>query len=762
MGGEVSNLKLVKILLDKGFYDKYKHRITKELFDGDSNVRDIFKTLEKAYETTTTNLTVDSLKELHYSFNPTITSANKRVLEELFAELTKLDITKEVSEEILKTAIQQELWTDLWNIAADGADNKQVDFSEAQEILDKIKEGINLDRDVNVITGSVEEMITATDQQLKYKIHIRTIASLLEGIGKGTFTTVNGRPNSGKCLGKNTPILMYDGTIKLVQDIKKGDKLMGPDSTPRMVLSTTSGKENLYEINYKWGEKYIVNESHILSLKRSNKEGVHKYGQILNVPISEYINWPEGRKQRYKGWKIGVEFNENLVELLPIPPYILGIWLGDGHSDKPSFTNTDKEIIDEIKHYASQEFCNIRQEKNYPITHNITKRKGLTNPVLNLLRGLNLIKNKHIPQIYKVASKIDRLELLAGIIDTDGSYDNTKFCYEVTQKNKILAEDIVFLARSLGLHARKKACLKSATNGREGNIGKYYRIHISGNIHEIPCKLKRKKALKTNSKRKNLHFGISVKPIGIGEYYGFEIDKDKLFVLGDFTVTHNTSFVVSLISQPQGFLSQKANVLYIGNEEKAVRTRLRMACCYAGVSRDDLTNPLKVSLANEKFKEIESYLTVLDMAGYSIEELEKHLKNNKDKYDVLVVDQLDKLSINGEYAHEADRIRRLYTTTREVLKKYDLAGIGVGQASVDAENKEVFGFDCLENSKTGKAAEVDVCMCIGFRRNDDGTIPAHRTVNLAKNKLTGNENYATVNVDFGSDPNLPKIGRWTA
>lgn len=81
----------------------------------------------------------------------------------------------------------------------------------------------------------------------------------------------SGKKHSGKCLGINTPILMYNGDIKLVQDIKENDLIMGDDSTPRNVLSITNGTENLYEINHSnHNESYIVNESHILSLYYTN------------------------------------------------------------------------------------------------------------------------------------------------------------------------------------------------------------------------------------------------------------------------------------------------------------------------------------------------------------------------------------------------------------------------------------------------------------------------------------------------------------
>ena len=75
---------------------------------------------------------------------------------------------------------------------------------------------------------------------------------------------INIGTGGGKCHGLNTPILMYDGSIKLVQDIQTGDLLMGDTSTPRKVLGLATGREEMYEIKYKTGS-YTVNKSHIKS-----------------------------------------------------------------------------------------------------------------------------------------------------------------------------------------------------------------------------------------------------------------------------------------------------------------------------------------------------------------------------------------------------------------------------------------------------------------------------------------------------------------
>lgn len=102
----------------------------------------------------------------------------------------------------------------------------------------------------------------------------------------------------GKCLGAGTPILMHDGSIKPVEQVGVGDLLMGPDSAPRRVLSLARGREQLYRVTPTKGDAYVVNESHILSLRSSTR------GVIKNISVREYLNEPEHWRIRNLGWRV--------------------------------------------------------------------------------------------------------------------------------------------------------------------------------------------------------------------------------------------------------------------------------------------------------------------------------------------------------------------------------------------------------------------------------------------------------------------------
>jgi hypothetical protein len=110
-----------------------------------------------------------------------------------------------------------------------------------------------------------------------------------------------GKGGIGKCLGKGTKVMMFDGSIKNVEDIVKGDLLMGPDFKPRTVLSTTSGIGPLYRVDQKNGDSYICNDAHILSLqKKSSLSGTSP----IFISINDYLKKNKTWKKIHYGWKV--------------------------------------------------------------------------------------------------------------------------------------------------------------------------------------------------------------------------------------------------------------------------------------------------------------------------------------------------------------------------------------------------------------------------------------------------------------------------
>jgi hypothetical protein len=355
------------------------------------------------------------------------------------------------------------------------------------------------------------------------------------------------------CHAAGTKVIMYNGELRNVEDVIVGDLLMGPDGTPRTVLELCRGKEEMYEISPKKGGKaFVVNGNHILSLKSTN-EGQRKQtigrnpkaktgNEFCELTVNEYLKKSKYWKHIHKLYRVGVEkFYNNWNKSHKLDPYFLGVLLGDGCiTDRVSVTTEDLPIAEEVVKQAEIFDLDIRiDEKQNTYAKDIHLSSGRSNSrkngVAEVLKFYNLYGkrsgNKFIPSQYKTASENVRLEILAGLIDTDGSLSGAN-TYEYVTKSKRLSQDVAFIARSLGLRVSVSA---KCVNNTE-----YCRIHISGDTNKIPVRLERKKASPRRQKKDPLVTGFNVEYVGKDYYYGFRLDADHLYLLEDFTVTHNS------------------------------------------------------------------------------------------------------------------------------------------------------------------------------------------------------------------------------
>lgn len=361
--------------------------------------------------------------------------------------------------------------------------------------------------------------------------------AMTSGLQRSDLIILAGRPSMGKCLGKGTQVVMFDGTLKAVEEIQVGDRLMGADSQPRTVLSLARGQEMMYWVRQKRGIDYRVNESHILSLKASGSEGRRVHGEVVNISVRDYLGKSQKFQQRHKGYKVAVDFPKQIV---PIDPYLLGLWLGDGKATDGRIFNISPDVITELQAITTREGYRLSHSANGVKCDAWTLCTGKNRPGLkSQLRQIGLLKGKHIPLCYLANSQAIRLELLAGLMDSDGYYCREMQCFENTQKSKQLAEQIKLLADSLGFRTRlitEQDSIKS-----HDFVGGDWHVRVSGNLEIIPTRIKYKQARKYASNRDWRITGITVEPDRVDDYYGFELDGDRLFLLEDMTVTHNTA-----------------------------------------------------------------------------------------------------------------------------------------------------------------------------------------------------------------------------
>ena len=634
---------------------------------------------------------------------------------------------------ILEAAIKRELIRTATDILRDAYE----ETTDVFELLDATEKNIFQVSEDNMRKGvdSMQDLMVKAIKELEEKKHqkdgltgVPTGFSALDRVTSGwqpsDLVIVAARPGMGKCLAKGTRVIMFDGTLRNVEDVREGDLLMGDDSTPRRVLSLARGRENMYWVRQNKGDDYRVNESHILSLKRSRNEGPHRHGDVLNIEVRDWVKKGPKFQSNYKGYKVAVEFEE---KALPLDPYFLGVWLGDGASGNCRITGQDTEIIDYLHEYAGglgmQVTTGVVADRcnSYGITRGRQGGSLAQYSVQDELRQLSVLHNKHIPQRYLINSTENRLRLLAGLIDSDGHLDPVSNGYEITQKNFELAQQIKFLADSLGFRTSLKN--KRAAISKIGYESEVYRVRIYGDIERVPVRVVRKKALPWASKVDWRMTGITVEFDKEDDYYGFEIDGNHLFLLADCTVTHNTAFVVSAMRNAA--VDFKKPVAIFSLEMSSLQLVNRLISAEAELDSEKIK---KGNLADYEWQQLNSKISALssapifidDTPALSIRELRAKCRRLKSQHDIqlIIIDYLQLMSGNdgGKGGNREQEIASISRALKGIAKELNIPVIALSQLSRSVETRGGDKKPQLSDLRESGSIEQDADMVIFLYR----------------------------------------------
>ncbi|KAJ5070282.1 intein-containing pre-mRNA-processing-splicing factor 8 precursor [Anaeramoeba ignava] len=360
-----------------------------------------------------------------------------------------------------------------------------------------------------------------------------------------------------KCLGKDTPVMMNDGSIKKVQDVICGDYLMGDSSEPRVVLSTSSNSGYLFKVKtlvdlklHGFGhfetEEFVVNQNHILSLKFA-RTSVAKpvYIPEDNMLVLKYV--PRNKKLFYHR-------EDNLVDSLQEVEecFCVSGFYSQRDDLKMQFYNSIPEarIAAEEKYHSlisSQEvyqygdvidialddYLELSDEvKEYLRGYRVGVNFGsfaseneslIYEEIIENSKGASDEKLVEVLKKYKTSSQTIRKQVLSGFVKFFGKKIGDYIIFENLTNE--MNEEMIYVARSLGIFA--------AYELDEGKQKNKKRVIIE-NLDE-------------NLKQKSILYKFEIEQIPNGEFFGFELDGNGRFLLGDFTVTHNTAEEVAAL-----------------------------------------------------------------------------------------------------------------------------------------------------------------------------------------------------------------------
>lgn len=611
------------------------------------------------------------------------------------------------------------------------------DTTDVFELLDKAEKGLfgiaenNLRRSYDSMSNLVPEALKQIENMSKDETGVIGVPSgfvgldrLTSGWQRSDLIILAARPAMGKCLGKGTKVLMYDGSLKKVEDIRIGDLLMGDDSTPRRVLSLARGREMMYWVRQKYGIDYRVNQSHILSFKQQQQ--AHCPNQqltdtVLNISVNDFLHLPDNRKNNCKGYKVSVHFDP---KNLPTAPYLLGLGMAGNAFAHP----------------------NGNAQSRTAANGSLTTRNATAAIALQQTHASAGID--HIPQVYLINSTQNRLELLAGLIDSTGYYNTAfNYCEIWVRANKSLAEQIKFLCDSLGFRTQISASnlqeyhngTDSNNNANDNNNEPIYTVRLSGNIAIIPTQITQLSAADlsaTNNADCWRTTDIVVEKDREDDYYGFEIDGNRLFLLEDMTVTHNTAMTLSLARNAA--IDFKKPIAFFSLEMSSLQLVNRLISAETGISADKLK---RADLQPHEWMQLTTKVETLatapifidDTPAINIFELRAKCRRLKMQHDIqmIVIDYLQLMSGTSSDKKGSNREQEISLISRSlksIAKELNVPVIALSQLSREVEKRGGDKRPQLSDLRESGSIEQDADMVIflyrpeyyGFDHDENG------------------------------------------
>jgi superfamily II DNA or RNA helicase len=340
-------------------------------------------------------------------------------------------------------------------------------------------------------------------------------------------TIVDMATGTGKSLADSEPVLTPAGWVP-IGAVRVGDYVVGRDGMPTRVRGVyPQGSLDVYRLMFDDGTYSRCSADHLWAVQtRDDKNHGRPLKVLTTAQISESIS---------RGWYVPVSLPwEGQEKSLPLDPYLLGVLLGDGGVTQNVMVSTaDVEILNRVKEavrFVSPNLS-VKHVANYDYRISTQWGKHYSNPIRDTLAALGLrVKSraKFVPRMYLESSRSQRLEMLRGLMDTDGCCGKSGPA-EFAVTSRQLAEDVAELVRSLG----------GVTRVREKSG--VYRVTV--NTTDNPFHLERKALRYRFPSRSHTKKIVSVTHDGCESCTCIKVAApDSLFVTRSFIVTHNTYF----------------------------------------------------------------------------------------------------------------------------------------------------------------------------------------------------------------------------
>ncbi|WP_369822262.1 replicative DNA helicase [Saccharomonospora sp. CUA-673] len=512
------------------------------------------------------------------------------------------------------------------------------------------------------------------------------------GLHPGQMIIIAARPGVGKALALDTPLPTPDGWTTMGQ-VQPGDRLIGSDGTPTTVVAATDVMHGrpCYEVEFSDGSTIVADAEHqwLTDTRASRRvRGPAEVRTTAELADTVRCDTADGRVNHSVRLAEPLELPERD---LPLHPYALGAWLGDGHSDGARFTTADPEIITYLEAEADL-YCPRRGTYAYSLRFP-TPDLDSSPEIDPVLRSLGVLGNKHVPAEYLRGSVYQRRALLAGLLDTDGTVGGSGGVqFSVTDHR--LAADVYELIVSLGYRC---SLTTKRVRGRTEASSTAYTLNFT--THDRVFWLQRKHLLHKERMtgrrpRPTPRYIVDVRPIDSVPVRCVEVSADDhLYLAGRSMIpTHNSTLGLDFArscsikhGMTSAIFSLEMSRTEIVMRMLSAEARIRLADMRGGrMSDDDWTR-----LARRMSEISEAPLFVDDSPNLTMMEIRAKARRLKQRNDLklVVVDYMQLMTSGKRVESRQQEVSEFSRQLKLLAKEIEVPVIAISQLNRGPEQR---------------------------------------------------------------------------
>jgi replicative DNA helicase len=606
---------------------------------------------------------------------------DRRRIIEIAEEMRDTAVSQSVADDV--DEIRERAETELFALSSTSSTMKPVTVGDAaSETIHQISERMDAAKDGR-ITGVASGLIEVDKR--------------LGGFQPSDLVIIAGRPSMGKELRNSEPILMSDGSFKPIGDVKVGDELASIDGKKSIVTGVfPQGKKMLYRINFTDGREVVAGADHQWEI------GCRHWDEprvLTTLQIMEKL-----KSKRYQKRMFLPDFSGDFgVDTgIDIDPYVLGVLLGDGSFASKSqvrLTTSYQHILDRISGRLKGSHISNSGGIEYRL---------IGGNILSKIRQFGLSRKKSsekfIPDQYMQTCKQTRLELLRGLLDTDGWVEKGSSIV-FSSASKVMADQVASLVRSLGGWASQsvKKSPKYLHNGEEKTGQDSHKVYISGpektDYVTIPHKLDR---LSKPDRRKRVNIASVEVMNAYDECTCISVSHDRaLYICGDYIPTHNTALMLSMATYAandttSGMEDSDGAVLVFSLEMSKHQLVERIFANVADVSYSDI---VQGNIDQETFQRLHEYadrmrfskMVIDDRSGATVARIRSEARrvSRKVGLKMIVVDYLGFMKSSEAAGERHDlKVAQITAGLKSLAKEMNIPIVLLSQLSRQVEQRE--------------------------------------------------------------------------